>query len=101
MKITITTNHHPRELISLADLSRKEARDFDYIKGEDRYSSRLFRYRGACYDICEFSDTRTLHHAPEEFKNWHGYQSDSYFSGVLIRYDDNDFDRVIVGRYVS
>jgi hypothetical protein len=38
---------------------------------------------------------------PEAFKGWSGYQSDSAFSGVLIKFVDNDLENVIVGTYTS
>ncbi len=97
----IITNGQPRNLIALCDLAPAEAADFDYIKGEDVYSPRLFRYKGAVYDSNEF--TAPSREVPPErpfLAAWDGVQADTYFSGILIRYVD-DFERVIVGRYFS
>lgn len=33
----------------------------------------------------------------DTWKNWDGYQSDTFFSGVLVKFVD--LDQVIVGRY--
>jgi hypothetical protein len=36
------------------------------------------------------------------FQGWDGYSSDSYFSGIVIKYPpDNDYDFIIVGWYCS
>ena len=92
--MTVRTNNHPRDLLSVADLTAKEAADFDYIEKEDRYSPRLFRYHGSIYDACEFRHTTPI----AEFKGWQGYQSDSFFSGILFRFVD-DYERVIAATY--
>lgn len=94
--ISIVTNGKPRGLICLADLSEKERADFGYIGEDDSYSPRLFRYKGEVYDTCEFM--RADRDMFGGLRAWHGYQSDSYFSGVVVRYCD-DYEQVIVGRY--
>ena len=33
-------------------------------------------------------------------QNWHGYMSDSLFSGILIRYSD-DMDQYQIATYIS
>lgn len=99
--VTIITNGQARDLLALCDLTPSEASDFDYITGEDTYSPRLFRYKGAVYDANEFmraNGESAPSHRP--FAAWHGVQADTYFSGVLIRYVD-DFERIIVGRYCA
>ena len=104
MPIQIKTNNVPRDLVSLADLPPDAAKDFDYIDGEDRYSTRLFCYRGCWYDANEFSAvlaTESLSgpsYASHPLRAWSGYQSDTYWSGVCIRYA-NEFESVIVGRW--
>lgn len=102
-ELTIVTNNQPRELVSLNDIPRRFHSDFDYIDGEDKYSPRLFAYRGAYYDTCEYMRT-PCDEAPRlelnKLSQWHGYQSDSFFSGTVIKFVD-DCERVIVGRYYS
>jgi hypothetical protein len=92
----IITNSHPRDLFCFWDLPEAAQPDFDYITGEDRYSPRLFRYRGAWYDTGEFFPIPD--HPDWRGLRWDGYQSDSYFSATLVRYVDGG-ERVIVGRY--
>ena len=94
--VTIKSNHHERELRCMFDLPEKARVDFTYVQGDDQYSLRLFQYKGEWYDVNEFMITRDV----PAFAGWHGYQSDSFFSGVLIRYTD-DFEAVAVGRYWS
>jgi hypothetical protein len=104
-EITIITNNQPRELFSLCDLPEKARGDFEYIEGEDQYSPRLFKYRGAWYDTNEFM--RVPDNCQfDTMRGWDGYQSDSFFSGILVRYarderGELDSDQVIVGRYYS
>lgn len=108
-KMTVKTNGHWREPVSFHDLPEYARSDFDYIEGEDRFSPRLFHYLGCWYDLCEFFRVRAAGpHDPHALRPkagsplaaWQGYQSDSYFSGVLVRYSD-DFESIQVGRYCS
>ena len=96
--LTIKTNGHWYELVSFEELPESARSDFDYVTGEDRYSPRFFRYRRAWHDACEFMVTPATPTNPLE--GWQGYQSDSYFSGVVIRHDEN-FERIQVGTYFS
>ena len=98
MALEIRTNHHWKDLVSFYDLPTKAQKDFDYIEEEERWSTRLFSYRGSWYDVNEFM--RVWDQFPNEFKAWHGYQSDSFFSGVLVRYSE-DFEQVQVATYMS
>lgn len=98
----ITTNHKYIDLLSYLDLTPKELKEFDYIGNmEEEGIARFFRYRGNVYDTQEFMRVPdSLHWQGGELEDWHGYQSDSYFSGVLIRYSE-DFEAVKVGSYIS
>ncbi len=116
--MTIRTNNVPRDVIDAWELSPAERAEFDYLdweaieRGED--SASFFRYRGELYDLGQFSriiPAGSLRHHPMEcdnpdFAGWDGYASDSFFSGLLIRWakDDcgePDVERVIVGTYFS
>lgn len=105
--LTITTNNVPRDLITFADLTEKEREWFDYVDAEEHYSPRFVRYRGEAYDTHEFVAIRPrsqavgFQHGVDEdspLLGWHGIQTDSYFSGTLVRYME-DYERVVVGRY--
>jgi len=93
MKIEIKTNHHYRPLITWDDLSKIEKEEFDYLKtDDDRYSSVFFRYKSNVYDISQFSDWKDTY--------WHAYQSETYFSGILIKYSEFR-DKLKVATYYS
>lgn len=110
--VKITTNNVPRDVINAWELSAAERAEFDYLdwqaidNGED--SAEFFRYRGELYDIGEFSriippGSKSCHPMEcdsPDFVGWCGYTSDSYFSGMLVKYVDNG-ERVIVARYCS
>lgn len=101
--ITVVTNNVPRDVIGAYELTAEERAEFDYLdwsameRGED--SASFFRYRGRLYDLGEFEWTGALGY-PEWVKAWDGIQSDSFFSGMVVRYVEN-FERVIVARYYS
>jgi hypothetical protein len=90
----IITNHKPRFTIDGFDLNARERAQFDYYDSESLDCATFFRYRGAVYDVAEFM------RAPDSLAllGWHGYASDSYFSGTLIRLIDNG-ESVIVARF--
>lgn len=105
-EIEIRSNYHARPLIYGFELTAKEKKDFDYL--EDVDESIFFRYKNQLYDIGEI--IRIDENTPfPDF--WHGYSSDSFFSGILVRLCDNtDADRlslscasdyIIVGQYFS
>lgn len=96
--LTIKTNNVPRLVIDAYELSPAERAEFDYIdwtaidRGEA--SASFFRYRGELYDLGEFlvwdnpaSPTRD---------QWDGFRSDSFFSGLVVRYCA-DLDYVVIG----
>lgn len=85
-KYHVTTNRVPRELRSWYDLSEVERDDFDYISGDDRYSCRLFEYRGSWYDSYEIEraghDVLAL--------GFDGAQAQSYFDAIAVAYHDRE-----------
>ena len=94
--MNVITNNRPRMLLTWAELPEGIGEsEFDYV--EDRHAPRFFNYRGVWYDIFEFdyiSDQPC--YAPFRGK-WDGVQTDSFFSGIVLRWFDDEF--VIVGRY--
>lgn len=96
--LTITTNNHWREVLHGFMLTEKQREDFDYI--DDIDSHTFIKYKGNILDP-EFMriDSTMLLHNPE-FKGWHGYMSDSFFSGLLIRYSECG-DAYQIARYIS
>ena len=97
----ITTNNVPRDVIQAYELSHAERKEFDYLDWraieESASNEQFFRYKGELYDLGEFEAINNQN-AYDLFKDWDGVQSDTYFSGMLVRYV-NDQEQVIVGRY--
>lgn len=105
----ITTNNATRPIIDAWELTEQEQKEFDYLDWEaikeGRDSASFVRYQDTLYDLGEFSriiapDARRHHPmecAEPAFQDWQGYMSDSFFSGLLIRYVDDE--SVIVARY--
>ena len=94
----IITNNQPRDILSWYDLTEKEQKEFDYLLEGD---GSFFRYKGCTYDLEEFmyiGANIAPHPQRENWEKWHGYASDSYFSGILVRYT-SDCEQVIVGSY--
>ena len=105
-ELRIITNHVPRDVIYAHELSGAEQSEFDYIdwtaveNGET--SPEFFRYKGELYDLGDFLTTSELskgagHH---DLSAWDGYASDSFFSGIVVKFVE-DFERVVVGRYLA
>jgi len=91
----IITNNMPRLMLYANELTDQERINFDYM--EDIETGDFFRYKGQVYSLDEFIRTGNN----EALKEWDGYSSDSFFSGVLIKLCDEDSDRIIVGTYYS
>lgn len=106
--VHIITNSVPREVIDAYELTTVERAEFDYLDwsaidaGED--SASFVRYAGELHDLGEFSSfygiTRDAG-LPTEFAGWHGYRSDTFFSGMLVRYTDEQCESVVVARFFS
>jgi hypothetical protein len=103
----IITNNARREPIDAWELTAKEQEQFDYLNwpaianGED--SAQFIRYKGELYDLGDFEGCNTmLHH--EMFPGWDGYISDTFFSGILIKWVQDKATTdwyVICGRYYA
>lgn len=61
-----------------------------------------FKYKGEYYFLGEFM---RIEHALDWMNEYHGYMSDSYFSGLLVRFPEDEYrsydDCVQVYRYYS
>ena len=95
----IVTNNVPRDLLSAHELDPAlREKEFDYISEGEWFEdchNRFFQYKGVWYDVNEFSVNTT--HPQLPLDKWDGIQTDSFFSGIVIKYCD-DFEGVIVGR---
>lgn len=114
--LKIVTNNVPRDIVNGYEMDPKILKkEFDIdIEGMnddqigDLCSMEFVKFRGVWYDLQDFITTCPgpwNHGLPEEFREWDGYSSDSFFSGVLLKYakeDDRiDPERVVLGTYYS
>jgi len=95
----IITNNQPRQVIYGYDLSDKEKQEFNYVVDLDSYGP-FFRYKGLTYDLNEFQRVTDTMENCHGFNGWDGFQSDSFFSGIVIKYTA-DYEHVIAGRFYS
>jgi hypothetical protein len=102
--ITIITNSVPREILEGWEIPADVRVQFAYVdwdavdRGDD--SASFFRYKGEWYDLGDIPavyPVRNLSHG-SPFAGWDGVASDSFFSGILVRYCD-DHESIVVGRY--
>lgn len=101
--VTVITNHVPRDTIQAFELSAAEREEFDYLDWkaieEGRDSAEFVRYKSELYDLGEFSRAGNA-----EFNKWDGIMSDTFFSGILVKYvfeGEIYQDAVVMGRYYS
>jgi len=98
----IVCNNVPRYVIYGDELSAKERADFDFIDDESISAHAFFRYKGQAYSLADFMriDANIAPHPQRPgWEYFDGYASDSFFSGVLVKYIDSD--RVLVATYYS
>lgn len=92
----IRTNNTPRPVLywhELTEAQQKEMSDRNESK-EDAF----FIYKKQPYALSQFM--RIDKNAPEDMQDWHGYASDTFFSGILIRLSE-DGEAVTVAQYFS
>ena len=106
----ITTNNKPRAILYGYELTEKEYQDFDYLgeyQSDDMQMAQFIRYRNELYYLGDFvriekPGQRTSHFTHTDYdgslSKWDGILTDSYFSGIVIKWADDDFETVIVGR---
>jgi len=98
-EIKIITNHHWRNFLYGYELALKWRHEFNYLTDEEYAANNFFAYHGYIYDTSEFMSTCGM---PDDspLKQWDGYRSESFFSGILVRYSEN-CEQYQVGRYLS
>ena len=92
----ITTNNHWREFKYSYEVPTDVIEWKDHLDEIDRHDGWI-NYRGHWYHI---SDFLRISNASDEMSEWHGYSSDSFFSGVLIRLSD-DGESYQIATYIS
>ena len=88
-------NNHKVPIIYGYDLSDKEKKEFDFLEGEELDQSSFFRFKNWTYYLGNFmrlSNNSPFEKCPIKFD---GYASDSFFSGTLVTFcEDNEFIKV-------
>jgi hypothetical protein len=101
----ITPEAEPVDVLDACELTEAERAKFDYLDwdaleaGSDS-ASFVRAADGTVHDLGEF----TAIHAEREpvlrpLAGWDGYKSDSFFSGVVIRYMDSACESVLIATY--
>ena len=97
--IIIKTNNVPRDVKYGYEMPVEFHSEFDYIDTEEFPVHHFVVYKGEWIDLDEFTSPRScVSDMLSLAKNWDGYRSDSFFSGIVIKYLNN-FESVIVGTY--
>ena len=105
----IITNNHVRDILNWWDLTDKEKLEFDWITdNEDNNPDdfQFIKYKDWIYCLSDFLRYPSMWGSlPDEFNGWDSYTSDSFFSGILIKFPDPDNwdyeNGIIIGWYYS
>ena len=99
----IYSNYQPRPLLDWSELTPEQQSEYDYLLDNDGISTMFFKYKGDIYCLDDFSwvslSSLTQQGKPRIPNFWDGYMSDTFFSGVLIKYHHDE--EIIVGRYFT
>lgn len=103
MKLELTTNNHDRHFIYRHDVPAKILADqFDYL--DDDTFDGFICYKGHWYHTSCFMRLpdviSEIWDNDSPLREWHGYASDSYFSGVVIKISD-DGETYRIGTYIQ
>lgn len=97
----IITNNVPRPILYASELTKKDLYNLSMDEEEraeaDENGETFFRYKKWTYRIGDFMK---LDKGDPFEENWHGYHSDSFFSGILVRLSDCG-ESLTVGTYIS
>jgi hypothetical protein len=91
----VLTNNHERQFKYGYEVPGSVLADFDHLN-EDEQADGWIHYRNTWYHISDFM------RCPNSLnmREWHGYSSDSFFSGVVIKLSD-DCETYRIGTYLS
>jgi len=96
----IITNNHYRPVLYWHDLTTKEQNEL-----KDSYDtieeSTFFRYRKRVYDLGEFMRVQLGTAFNSVVKDWDGYHNETFFSAVVVKYDNDYSDTIKVGLALS
>ncbi len=105
--IQIFGNNQEREVLYFFQLSEKwqaiAKKDFNWIEDSSTCTwddMQFFIYKNQLYCMEDFMSIRNgAHPTPNFMKNFDGYTNDTYFSGILIKYSEEDSDYIKVYTY--
>lgn len=84
----IITNNHYRPVLYWHELTEKEQEEL-----KDSYDtveeSSFFRFKNYVYDLGEFIAKTRYNNLDPDLHDWDGYKNESFFSSVLVKYDDS------------
>ena len=101
--VQIRTNYHERQFVYRYDVPAKIlSSQFDYLD-EDTFDG-FFKYRNHWYHLTDFmglpAGISEIWDTDSPLRDWDGYASDSFFSGVLIKVSE-DCETYQVATYIS
>lgn len=95
----IITDHKWKNLLYGYQVPEKVKKDyFDWMQEPEIDSSYFIKYRNRYYSLDDFM--RIEKECPFYSLGYHGYVSDSYFSGVLVKLSD-DGEQYQIALYIS
>ena len=97
-QIKIYGNNHEVPVIYGWQLNDKEKKEFDYMDKETLECSNFFRYKGWTYYLGDFECEPKL---SPFYGIFDGHVSDTFFSGVGVKYPENTGEVVKVYTYYS
>ena len=87
--LKIFGNNHNVPIIYGYELSDKEKKEFDFLEGEELENSEFFRFKNWTYylgDFMRLSNNSPFEECPIKFD---GHSSDTFFSGILVKYSED------------
>jgi hypothetical protein len=91
MALEIISNHHRRDLLYWDQLTESEQAEFDWMDENQQQEYEFFRYRGWTYSTADFVALNSMWSPGNPFgEPWQGYLNDTFFSGVVIYYPEDD-----------
>ena len=96
--VSIITNYVRRPIVHGWELSKPQRKQFSYLNWDEidagRDSVEFVYYQGQLHDLGDMLVPSNT----SELKGWSLYSSDTFFSGIVIKYVDDE--HVIAGRFI-
>jgi len=84
----IITNNAERQFLTSFEVPVSVLADYDHLNVCD-HTDGWIKYRNTYYHLSDFIGTSNGRNDCMWFAGWHGYTSDSAFSGVVIQLSDD------------